>query len=117
MAKKDEKAIKECITNIDPFLPLAELYYKKQDYLNCSFVLERMLKITTKKLDYMTNPKCWNEYPYDMLSFCYFKLNLIELAYYFQLKALEINPKEKRLQENCKYYSDYLKKLNKYQKK
>ncbi|MBQ9792765.1 MAG: glycosyltransferase [Clostridia bacterium] len=105
-----KKAIQECPSIREPYLSLAELYYAKKDYLNCVFVLENMLKITHKNLSYITRPNCWNEHPYDMLNFCYYKLGQLELAYYNARKAIEINPNDERLQNN---YSIYQKLLSK----
>lgn len=105
-----EKAIIECFYIREPYLSLAQFYYTKKDYLNCAFMLENMLKIKKKYLTYITNPYCWNEYPYDMLSFCYFNINQIELAYYYAQKAIEINPDDERLQNNYNIYKKLLSK-------
>ena len=105
-----EKAIQECPSIREPYLSLAEYYYARKDYLNCIFVTENMLKITHKNLSYITRPNCWNEHPYDMLSFCYYKMAQIELAYFYVCKAIEINPNDERLQNNYSIYKKFLSK-------
>ncbi|MBQ3214348.1 MAG: glycosyltransferase [Clostridia bacterium] len=105
-----EKAIVECFDIREPYLSLAQFYYNKNDYLNCAFVLENMLKINKKSLTYIVNPNCWNEYPYDMLNFCYYNLKQTELAYFYAQKALLINPEDKRLQNNYLLYKKLLEK-------
>lgn len=110
LAKKAyEKAIKESFNIREPYLSLAEFYYNKKNYLNCAFVLKNMLEIKTKNLTYITHPNCWNDYPLDMLSFCYYKLNKFDLACFYAQKAILINPNNQRLKNNLKIYEECLK--------
>lgn len=109
MAKKYyEKAIKESFNIREPYLSLAQFYYNKKDYLNAAFTLKNMLEIKTKTLTYITNPNCWNDYPFDMLSFCYYNLKQYPLAYKYCLQALTLNPTEKRLKNNLKIFGELL---------
>lgn len=105
-----EKAILENFDTRESYLSLAKLYYYKKDYLNCIFVLNNMLKINNKPLTYITNPDCWNEYPYDLLSFCYFNIGKYDLAINYIKKALEITPNNERLLNNLNFYINLLNK-------
>ena len=110
LAKKAyEKAIKQSFKTREPYLSLAEFYYNKKDYLNCAFTLKNMLEITNKTLTYITSPNCWNSYPLDMLSFCYYKLNAFDLACFYAKKALYLNPNDKRLKNNLLVFENCLK--------
>ena len=109
LAKKSyEKAIQESFNTREPYLSLAQFYYNKKDYLNAIFVIKNMLEIKTKTLTYITNPNCWNDYPLDMLSFCYYNLKQYPLAYYYCTQALALNPTDKRLKNNLKIFQELL---------
>jgi len=99
-----EKSIIECPEIRESFLSLAQFYYSKNDYLNCIFVTEKMLTINTRQLTYMTNPLCWNEYPYDLLSFCYYKIKQFNKAKINCEIAHSINKNDKRIENNLKIY-------------
>lgn len=105
-----EKAIIENLTTREAYLSLAKFYYFKKDYLNCTFVLKNMLEIKTKTLSYMTNPDCWNEYPYDLLSFCYFNLNDYFKAKFYAQLALNLLPNDERLKNNSEFYNSLISK-------
>lgn len=105
-----EKAILENFDTRESYLSLAKFYYFKKDYLNCCFVLNNMLNITNKQLTYMTNPDCWNEYPYDLLSFSYFNLGKYDLAIKYTKKALEFAPQDTRLLNNLSFYNNIISK-------
>jgi len=104
-----KKAITTCFNIREPYLNLAQLYYNKKDYLNCIFVLNSMLNIKTKNLSYMTNPNCWNDYPYDLLSFCHFSIGNINLAIINTQVALSYNIDNVRLKNNLNFYLSLLK--------
>ncbi len=103
-----EQAIKECLYIREPYLSLAKYYYFKKDYLNCIFVLKNMLEIKDKALSYMTNPDCWNEYPYDLLSFSYFNLNDYYQAKNYAQIAFNLSPNDKRLKNNLEFYNSLI---------
>lgn len=103
-----KKAILQSFNTREPYLSLAIFYYEQKDYLNCIFVLNNMLNITTKNLTYITNPNCWNDFPFDMLSFCYFNLGQYVLAYSNTEKALLLNPTDERLKNNLSILKKYI---------
>lgn len=105
-----KKAIVESPKSRESYLSLAELYYLKKDYLSTIFVLKNMLEIKEKSLSYMTNPHCWNAHPFDLLAFCYYKINDLQLAIFYTHQALLMSQDNNRLQENLKYYLSLLNK-------
>lgn len=104
-----KKAVAESIATREPYLSLALFYYNKQDYVSCLVTLNAMLQITEKTMSYITNPNCWNELPYDMQSFCYYKLNNIQKAKLSAQQALSINPNDERIKNNVAFYDSMLK--------
>ena len=109
LAKKAyENAITESFNTREPYLALAQFYYFNKDYLNCAFVVENMLKIQHKNLTYITSPDCWNEYPFDLLSFCYFNLKQFNLATFYAQKALLLNPNDNRIKNNYELFKKYV---------
>ncbi len=104
-----KKAIEECFTTREGYLSLAKLYYEKGKYLNCIFVLNNMLQIKEKRLSYITNPDCWNYYPFDLLGFCHFKIGQLDKAIEYTQKAIELNPTDERLQNNLTLYKNIIK--------
>lgn len=99
-----KKAVTESPITREPYLALANFYYNKQDYTSCLITINAMLQIKEKTMSYITNPNCWNELPYDMLSFCYYKLNNMQKAKINALQALSINPADARIKNNVKFF-------------
>lgn len=100
-----KKAIIESPNTREGYYALAQIYYAREQYLDCIFVINSMLKITEKTLSYMTNPDCWNHKPYDIIAFCYYKLGQIDNAIFYTTKALELNTTCVRLKNNLNYYN------------
>lgn len=103
-----KKAISECPTTREPYMSLATFYYNKQDFVLCLVVINAMLSIEDQSLSYITNPNCWNELPYDMQSFCYYKLGNVFQAKQSAIKALTINPLDKRIKNNLAYFNSLI---------
>ena len=51
-------AILEKPTNREPYYDLAQLYYIQKKYLECAVMIESMLNITNRELNYISNPEC-----------------------------------------------------------
>lgn len=102
-------AIQESFGTREAYLSLAQLQYGREEYLECIFTLTNMLKIKDKKLSYITNPDAWNDLPYDMLAYCYYKIGEINLAIENTIKALEYNNKNERLINNLAFYKTIIK--------
>lgn len=101
-----KKSVVECSTSREGYFALALFYYNKQDYVSCHATLTAMLQVTQKNISYITNPNCWNELPYDMLSFCYYKLGNLTKAKLHALQAFNINPNDERIKNNVKFYTN-----------
>ncbi len=97
-------AIIENPTDREPYYDLAKFYYEREKFLDCAFVIESMLNIKNRNFNYISNPRCWNYSVYDMLALCYFYLKNKEKALKNSLKAITLNPQNKRLINNHKFY-------------
>lgn len=107
MAEKNYKhSVSECLYTREPYLSLAKFYYENEDYLLCIFTLKNMLEIQNKTYSYITKPECWNEFPYDLLSMCYYFLKDYNNACKYCKVALEINSSDNRLKNNLKIFEN-----------
>ena len=62
------------------------------------------LNITERKYSYINEIFSWNETIYDILSLCYYNLNQKKEGLKYLKIALNINPNDKRLHDNLKYF-------------
>lgn len=100
-------AILECPTTREPYFELALAHYQNGNYLECVVWLNEMFKITTRELNYMSIPLCWDATPYDYLSLCYYYLGDYENAYTASTKALSFGENE-RIKSNQNLFLNLL---------
>ena len=103
-----KKAIIECINTREPYLALAKFYYTNQKYLECILTLKSMLDIKERTFTYISQPECWNDFPYDILSMSYYYLKDYVNAYKYCKIAIEFNQNDQRLQNNLKYFASFI---------
>lgn len=101
-------AILECPNSREAYYELALFYYSKNNFLDCALILEQMLKITKRELNYISSPLCWDGSCYDYLSFCYYKLGNIKKAISNSEIALSYK-NDIRIKNNLNFYKNYLK--------
>lgn len=93
----------ECPDLREPRLDLAIFYYSKKEYLNCLLVLLDLIKITNRKLNYISEPNCWSSLPHDLASICYYYLGDLKNSLNHALLAFKLEPNNTRIKENiCK---------------
>lgn len=97
----------------EPKLELAELYYFKHKYSDALIMLNSLLQINNRSLNYISMPKCWNEYPYDLASICYYNLKQYDNAYIFACHALKINNSDERIKQNAEIFYNLAKSTKK----
>lgn len=97
-----EKAILECSTVREGFVELALLEYEENNYYRSIELLKKALNIEKRTKIYINESFCWDSTIYDILSISYYHLEDYELAYEYINKALELDPKNKRLKANKK---------------
>ena len=93
-------SIAETPKNREPYYELAKFYYKQQKYLDSVCMLESMLNINERQLNYISNPECWSYSVYDILSISYFNLKNKEKSLINCYKAMQLNPTNQRIVNN-----------------
>ncbi len=87
----------------EPWIEMADFEYRRENYYGAIYFTEYALKITERAKTYMTEPKCWNEFPYDILSVSYFYTSNLDKAIINVKKAIEFST-EKRLKDNLELF-------------
>lgn len=103
------KAIEEAPYLRDPYMEKALLEYDLNNLNEVKKLCLKALKINSHEKTYINEIFSWNETVYDLLSICYFNENKYTLALKNINKALKINPKDRRLQNNKKIIEAYIK--------
>lgn len=88
----------------EPRLSLAEFYLAKKRYLEALLTLQDLLKISERSYTYISLPECWNDYPYELASFCAYKISNLALAIEYAKRGLQLNAKNQKLQNNLSYF-------------
>ena len=101
-----DKAIIEAPHLRDPLVEKALFEYKRENYDEVIKLLEKALTIPINEKYYINEPFTFDETTYDLLSVMYFKKNDKYKAMYYVIKALEINPDNKRIINNYKMISN-----------
>lgn len=99
-----DKAINECKDSRDPLVERMILEYSLNNYYEAIYYGKSALKITNKKLSYINEIFSWDETIYDVLSICYYKLNQKKEGLNYLKQAININPSNKRLKNNLKFF-------------
>lgn len=105
-------SIIETPSSREPYYKLGLLYYSQQKYLDAIAILESMKNIKTRKLNYISNPECWDWHIDDLLSLCYHEIKNKIQAYAYCKSALSQNPNNTRLQSNLKFFEEKLNATN-----
>lgn len=99
-----EKAIAEAPYLKEGYCELMMLYYNLKKYSQAINYGIMALQINTNTKSYINETFSNNENIYDVLSLCFFYQNLKDVGMKFLELAIKENPKNKRLQENKKYF-------------
>lgn len=94
------KAVAEAPMTREPWVALANLYYRQNRWAECYAMACRALAITYKELVYTHDPECWKSLPHDLASIGAWHLGLHEKALEEVEKALEFAPDDLRLLGN-----------------
>lgn len=95
-------SITECPDLREGYVELGLFEYEQLNYNEAIILLKASLKIEEKSKTYINESFCWDSTIYDVLSICCFNMELKEESYDFVIKALDIDPNNKRLKENKK---------------
>jgi tetratricopeptide (TPR) repeat protein len=98
------EASKEAPEFREPWVELANAYYKKEDWDNCYASAKKALEIKEKPLAYLNDADAWGSLPHDLLALSAFKLGKIEEAIDHGQTAVELSPDDQRLKTNLVFY-------------
>jgi len=102
------KAMKEIPDHREPLVKMAELFYKRNDWINCLAYAERALKITKHPMTYISTPEAWGSRPYDLASIACWNLENWQSAYDYGLEAVKKDGNDARLVQNLNFYQQKL---------
>lgn len=97
------KAIAQAPGRREPYVDLAELYYKRQDWQKCYEAAKDALHIVEKPLEYLCEALSWGATPHDYASIAAWNLGLYEEAAEHAKNAFSLEPENERLKKNLEF--------------
>lgn len=94
------RSIAECSDIREPYLALARMGYKKQNWPLVYAMVQRALSIAKNTNSYLTEPESWGYILYDLGAISAYHLGLFEDSKKYAVKALSLNPDDERLKNN-----------------
>lgn len=98
------KAVTESPDTREPWLTLARITLKMNDWSTCYWAATQCLAITHISTTYLNDNSCWGFEPYDLAALSAYYLGFYNKAVEFGTKALELLPEDERLKTNLEYY-------------
>lgn len=86
----------------EPWLDLADLYYRRRDWHGVLWTTEHALTITTRPRTYMSEATSWGEHPWDLASLGYYYTGQYDKAWEAVQKAAQLAPNNPRIQDNLR---------------
>lgn len=97
-----KRAIGQAPGRREPFVDLANLYYKRQDWEKCLQASKDALDIKEKPLEYLCEAEAWGAAPWDYAAISCYNLGMFEDAVMYAQEAYRLNPEDSRLENNLK---------------
>ena len=86
----------------EPWLDLADLCYRREDWPGVLWGAERALAISTRPRTYISEAAAWGEHPWDLASLGYYYTGQYAKAAQAARKAAELAPEDPRIRENLR---------------
>ncbi len=97
-----EKAIVEAPYLREPYVEMAMLAYRLEDFDNVIYYGKQALQIQTHTKNYINEPFSWDSTIYDIMSIAYFQKQDFKNAIKYVNFAIDLSPNNERLLENKK---------------
>lgn len=94
------RAIAECPRVREPYLQMAMLGYREENWPLVFLMTEKGLEITEKTGSYLTEPESWGFGFYDLGAICTYRLGLFEKSSHYAKIACAMNQNNQRLAKN-----------------
>lgn len=88
----------------EPWVDLAEHYYKMGQWLKVLTACHSVLAIVDKPLQYLCESEAWGWKPHDLLAVAYWNLGDFENAKLHGILAVDLAPEDERLRSNLEHY-------------
>ena len=98
------KAIAEAPYVREPYVEMALLEYKQQNWPAVYHMCTEALKIKNRSTSYINESSCWNSTIFDLASISCYHLGMLENALNFSNEAIKLDPKNERLIGNNGLY-------------
>ncbi|KPL68422.1 hypothetical protein SZ64_10000 [Erythrobacter sp. SG61-1L] len=102
------KAVAELPTVREPWIALAEAYYKLEDWPNCYAAAVKGLSLSPPPDRHVRDPRCYGATPDDLAALGAWNIGLHEVATRHARAALAYAPEDERLRNNLKFMEDFL---------
>lgn len=99
-----KRACKEAPMTREPWVELAEVYYRRGNWGDCYQAAKTALSIKDKTLVYTMDPSVWEAKPHDYMAISAYHLGLKQESVEQGKLALAFEPDNERLKNNQKYY-------------
>lgn len=100
------RALAECQNVREPYLALAKSGYKENNWPLVYAMVEKGLSVTESTGSYLVESESWGYSLYDYGAISAYRLGMYEKAKEYAMKALDMNPTNKRLQNNLMLIED-----------
>jgi glycosyltransferase involved in cell wall biosynthesis len=107
------RAVAECPESREPYLALARMGYKEQNWPLVYAMVQRALTITQSTGSYLVEPESWGYALYDLGAISAYHLGLWDDSKNYALQALHLKPEDERLKKNLSLIKQKIDTLNK----
>lgn len=104
------KGIAECPYLREPYVEMAKMLYRQEDWFGVLFLVDKILKIRTRTGSYICEADAWGALPYDIASMAFFHIGNIPMALNMARGARDKAPSDQRVAKNIELFEQLLKK-------
>lgn len=97
-------ATQECPNDREPWIELAQHYYRNSEWDKCFNAAERAISIKTRDYNYLSEAWAWGPEPYDLAAISAYHIGKKDKALEYGLEASKLDPKDERLIKNIEWY-------------